>query len=1002
MASLRLISYNCKNFGGCHSDLKKSFISELFNNCDFLLLQEHWLYTSQFHMFDDIGANKTILYNGISAMDSEVFRQGRPHGGCVIIWSADIKYNVCKVNVISNRFVCVSVTFEGGAKVLLFNVYMPTDDRNDGENLSTYQDVLAEISHICNNEDAQFVIVAGDFNTDMERRTMFVNELAQFCGNENMTVCSSLDISKVEYTYESSANYSRSLIDQVLISNNFVDSVVSHFTVDGVDNASDHLAVVTHLNVNCEYLEYKTANHVRKTAWYKASISDIQRYKEVLDRSLENVRLPNDCINCVDSFCAVHADDVEMLYNDIIDACMNASKVVPCTGKSSRGVVVPGWKEFCDSERKVAIYWHNAWKVEGRPKHGFLAEARRRSRLRFHKAVKLVKRHENAIRSEKMAQSITADCGRHFWSEARAMRGKSSKKLPPSIDDVSGDVNIADHFAGKFCNIYNGVDFDRNAMNSIISDCNGRLSNLSQNDINVCLVNETDIERIVNGLKKGKADGNIGFFSDHVIHGTPKLFRFMSVLINCMMIHGISPRDLLVGTIIPIPKNKRLSVTNSDNFRGICLQNVICKIIDLVMLSKEGYKLQTSDNQFGFKSDISASTAAAVVHETLDYYVNGKGCVYALALDATKAFDRVEFCKLFSMLLKRNVNPLYVRLLYRMYVNQQLNVSYNNHKSYSFNVSNGVKQGGVLSPTLFTCYVDGVIQRLKSANVGCYIGDCFTGCVAYADDIILLAPSVQALRRQISIVEEFAQEYSIKFNGAKSKLLCVTPKMDKGEDVSVKVGQQLVPCVDNIDYLGHFISRNRSESLTDCIKKDFVGKFNSVLADFSNVRSDIRQQLVEKYCYSLYGSHFCDFQSKDMSKINIMWRKSIRRTWHLPYRTHSRLLPFIADCMPFDMLIHQRFYKFFEKNLKSDNCVVACIFQNAVMSKSRLGRNYRHVRLKYGANFDITSWLDSFNVKCVNDAVAIRDLTVMKERFSGGFLAREQCMELIHALCLED
>ena len=58
------------------------------------------------------------------------------------------------------------------------------------------------------------------------------------------------------------------------------------------------------------------------------------------------------------------------------------------------------------------------------------------------------------------------------------------------------------------------------------------------------------------------------------------------------------------------------------------------------------------------------------------------------------------------------------------------------------------------------------------------------------------------------------------------------------------------------------------------------------------------------------------------------------------------------------------------------------------------------MRLKYGANFDITPWLDSFSIKCINDAVVIRDLTFMKESFSGGFLSKKQCNELIHELCV--
>ena len=98
----------------------------------------------------------------------------------------------------------------------------------------------------------------------------------------------------------------------------------------------------------------------------------------------------------------------------------------------------------------------------------------------------------------------------------------------------------------------------------------------------------------------------------------------------------------------PIIKNTRESISNSENFRGICLQSSLCKIMDLVILKKEQASLQTSELQFGFKKGLSANVAASIVKETVDYYLNRGGRVYCLALDASKAFDRVSFSKLFK------------------------------------------------------------------------------------------------------------------------------------------------------------------------------------------------------------------------------------------------------------------------------------------------------------------------------------------------------------------
>ena len=67
-----------------------------------------------------------------------------------------------------------------------------------------------------------------------------------------------------------------------------------------------------------------------------------------------------------------------------------------------------------------------------------------------------------------------------------------------------------------------------------------------------------------------------------------------------------------------------------------------------------------------------------------------------------------------------------------MYTRHSLRVKWGNTVSSEFTVSNGVKQGGVLSPILFAIYTDGLLKRLEETGVGCDMGSRFTGALAYA------------------------------------------------------------------------------------------------------------------------------------------------------------------------------------------------------------------------------------------------------------------------------
>ena len=83
-----------------------------------------------------------------------------------------------------------------------------------------------------------------------------------------------------------------------------------------------------------------------------------------------------------------------------------------------------------------------------------------------------------------------------------------------------------------------------------------------------------------------------------------------------------------------------------------------------------------------------------------------------LLLDASKAFDRIEYDSLFNH-LPRNICPVVLRLIMNMYVSQEMQVRFSNSLSNQFTVGNGVKQGGVLSPILLTVYIDNLIKILK-------------------------------------------------------------------------------------------------------------------------------------------------------------------------------------------------------------------------------------------------------------------------------------------------
>ena len=94
-------------------------------------------------------------------------------------------------------------------------------------------------------------------------------------------------------------------------------------------------------------------------------------------------------------------------------------------------------------------------------------------------------------------------------------------------------------------------------------------------------------------------------------------------------------------------------MSQSDNYRSISMCNFICKLFDVILMKKCDKVLHTSDQQFAFKHIKCTAMCSSVLIETVNYFVNGYSNVYGCFIDASKAFDKVHFGKLFSPLISK-------------------------------------------------------------------------------------------------------------------------------------------------------------------------------------------------------------------------------------------------------------------------------------------------------------------------------------------------------------
>ena len=96
----------------------------------------------------------------------------------------------------------------------------------------------------------------------------------------------------------------------------------------------------------------------------------------------------------------------------------------------------------------------------------------------------------------------------------------------------------------------------------------------------------------------------------------------------------------------------KTSLSSSTNYRGISLFNAIGKIFDYAILLISNTCFQTSDMQFGFKQQHSTVMCSLLYHEVINHYLCNGSNGYSCLLDASKAFDKVHYGTMFSILIK--------------------------------------------------------------------------------------------------------------------------------------------------------------------------------------------------------------------------------------------------------------------------------------------------------------------------------------------------------------
>ena len=218
---------------------------------------------------------------------------------------------------------------------------------------------------------------------------------------------------------------------------------------------------------------------------------------------------------------------------------------------------------------------------------------------------------------------------------------------------------------------------------------------------------------------------------------------------------------MLSCAFLPLFKGGLKDPTSTDSYRAIAGSSQLLKLFDYVVLLVWGDQLDNDSVQFGFKKKSSTTQCSWLVLEVANYYLNKGTPIVCTLLDCSKAFDKCKFSVLFQKLLDRKVPPIVIRVLIFIYEEQEGCVKLAGVHSSSFKITNGTRQGSVLSPTLFSLYLNDLLETLRQLGLGCHVAGVWVGAAGYADDLVLLAPTRETMSKMLKVCADYAEIHNL-------------------------------------------------------------------------------------------------------------------------------------------------------------------------------------------------------------------------------------------------
>ena len=779
--AIMAVNFSCFNSNGFNSS--QPYLAHLLKENQVLGVCEHWLSGPELHRMEKICSTHQVFAKCNKDLEVSPPNRGRGYGGVAIY--CDKNFTAAPVlGIRSDRIIAVTTELDE-QPLCVINIYMPN---TGGDEYDRVIDELLELSLKYSNSHR--MIVMGDFNTSFGSRggPRSTGECSLRGAAFLDTVCKSTDpllcvdmsdkANGVMHTFYRQG-IGQSWIDHIFISASLFECVLNcGVSAEHMLNVSDHLPVHVSLSrrmKNPKVNDLPTAAPSLRVKWHKIPPEDIKsKYTEVTDIAFEDLCASIDNVHI----------DVNDLVCKITDKILDISKRNLVKSKNKKSKAKPFWCDELTEKLHVRKQCYDDWKAQGGitdHDNPFFVRYKE-SKREFRKCYRICEAKFKASIEEKIEACQDID-QREFWYILN--RGKKSNNQGNILRDSQGNI-VSDpkivlsmwenHFS-KLGTPSECQDFDNDHKGYVEEQVKLFCESLEEMAVNVLddPITPGEVEAVCRKLKSGKACDFTSLSYENFKYAGASVYSVLSILFNNIVECEVLPEVFKKGITLALFKGGDKDPLDQNNFRGITIQSVLCKIYESILVNRATpvikEKCDLAKTQSACCKNLSSVHASLLLQETVSHNVECGSNTYVTFFDTKKAFDTVWIDGLLYMLYVYGIRGKLWRLIRLSYLECFTAILLNGCVSNWFMLLQGVKQGAVLSMLLYICFINGLIKEVLEFGLAADVLNVQVGAVGYADDIAFVCLDSRTMQHLIDLAHVYSCRWRFHFSPSKCAVM---------------------------------------------------------------------------------------------------------------------------------------------------------------------------------------------------------------------------------------